>query len=169
MGFPGSSTGKESSCNAGGLGSIPGLGSPPREDISSPLPYSWVFVVTLLVKNPTCSMGDLGSSTLEKGMAAHASILAWRIPWTEEPGGLQSVVGLQRVRHNWVTKNSLAWHRRSTEVEISLSGTCAEHYLEDYWTGDCRSQWEKDSRGRFWSKEPAYLIRGDWRAWLIEG
>ena len=99
-GFPGSSTGKESSCNAGGLGSIPGLGSPHREDISYPLQYSWVSVVTLLVKNPTCSMGDLGSSTPEKGMAAHASILAWRIPWTEEPGGLQSVVGLQRVRHN---------------------------------------------------------------------
>ena len=34
---------------------------------------------------------------LEKGMATHSSILAWRIPWTEEPGGLQSV-GFQRVR-----------------------------------------------------------------------
>ena len=39
---------------------------------------------------------------LEKGMATHSSILAWRIPWTEEPGGLQSM-GLQRVRHDWVT------------------------------------------------------------------
>ena len=37
--------------------------------------------------------------TLEKGMAAPSRILAWRIPWTEEPGGLQSM-GLQRVRHN---------------------------------------------------------------------
>ena len=36
---------------------------------------------------------------LEKGKATHSSILAWRIPWTEEPGGLQSV-GSQRVRHN---------------------------------------------------------------------
>ena len=36
---------------------------------------------------------------LEKGMVTHSSILAWRIPWTEEAGGLQSV-GLQRVRHN---------------------------------------------------------------------
>ena len=35
---------------------------------------------------------------LEKGMAAHSSILAWRIPWTERPGGLQSM-GLQRVRY----------------------------------------------------------------------
>ena len=36
---------------------------------------------------------------LEEGMAAHSSILAWRIPWTEEPGGIQSM-GSQRVRHN---------------------------------------------------------------------
>ena len=36
---------------------------------------------------------------LEKGVAVHSSIFAWRIPWTEEPGRLQSM-GLQRVRHN---------------------------------------------------------------------
>ena len=36
---------------------------------------------------------------LEEGMAIHSSILAWRTPWTEEPGGLQSI-GLQRVEHN---------------------------------------------------------------------
>ena len=37
--------------------------------------------------------------SLKKGMSTHSSILAWRIPWTEEPGRLQSM-GLQRVRHN---------------------------------------------------------------------
>ena len=36
---------------------------------------------------------------LEKGMATHSSILAWRIPWTEEPGGVQSI-GLQRIGHD---------------------------------------------------------------------
>ena len=36
---------------------------------------------------------------LEKGMATHSSILAWRTPWTEKPGGLQSM-GLQRFRHD---------------------------------------------------------------------
>ena len=40
-----------------------------------------------------------GEDPLEKGMATHASILAWRILWTEEPGGLLSM-GLQRVGHN---------------------------------------------------------------------
>ena len=39
---------------------------------------------------------------LEKGMATHSSILAWRIPWTEEPGGLQSMVQ-RRVGHDGVT------------------------------------------------------------------
>ena len=42
---------------------------------------------------------------LEKGMAIHSSILAWRVPWTEEPDGLQSM-GLQRVGHDWVTNAS---------------------------------------------------------------
>ena len=60
MGFPGVS---ESTCDAGDVGSIPGLGS-----------------------------------SLEEGMAACPSTLAWRLPWTEEPGGLQSMA-LQRVRH----------------------------------------------------------------------
>ena len=40
-----------------------------------------------------------GEDPLEKGVAIHSSILAWRIPWTEEPGGLQSV-GSQRVKHD---------------------------------------------------------------------
>ena len=38
---------------------------------------------------------------LEKEMATHSSILAWRIPWMEEPGRLQSMMGSQRVRHDW--------------------------------------------------------------------
>ena len=40
-----------------------------------------------------------GEDPLEEGMAAHSSILAWKIPWTEEPGRLQSM-GSQRVRHD---------------------------------------------------------------------
>ena len=40
---------------------------------------------------------------LEKGMATHSSILAWRIPWREEPGGLQKYLGLQKSRHDWST------------------------------------------------------------------
>ena len=48
-----------------------------------------------------------GDDPLEKEMATHSSILAWEIPWTEEPGELQSVVS-QRVGHNLVTKHAFA-------------------------------------------------------------
>ena len=41
-----------------------------------------------------------GEDPLEEGMATHSDILAWRIPWTEKPGGLQ-FIGSQRVRHSW--------------------------------------------------------------------
>ena len=55
-----------------------------------------------MVKNPPAMqetwVRSLWEDPLEKGMATHSSILAWRIPWTEEPGGLQSM-GLQRVGH----------------------------------------------------------------------
>ena len=44
-----------------------------------------------------------GEDPLEKGMPTHSSILAWRIPWTEEPGGLQSMRS-QRVGHDYVAK-----------------------------------------------------------------
>ena len=53
VGFPGGSDDKESTCNVGDQGSIPGLGR-----------------------------------SLEKGLTTYSNILAWRIPWTEEPGGL---------------------------------------------------------------------------------
>ena len=46
-----------------------------------------------------------GEYPLEKGMATHSSMLGWRIPWTEEPGWLQSM-GSQRVGHNWATKHT---------------------------------------------------------------
>jgi len=64
--------------------------------------------VALVVKNPPANPEDLYKRlrfdpwvrrSLEEGMATHSSILAWRIPWTEEPGGLQSI-GLQRVGHD---------------------------------------------------------------------
>ena len=54
---------------------------------------------------------------LEEGMATHSSILAWRIPWTEEPDGLQSI-GLQRVGHDW---GDLAHTHREREKERDIS------------------------------------------------
>ena len=106
LGFSNSSDGKESSCNAGGLGLITG-----QED------------------------------ALEKGRGTHSSILVWRVPWTEEPGRLQSM-GLKRVGHDWVT-NPLSinlafiegllyatWyqHLGSSRPSISVSFICKKRF-----------------------------------------
>ena len=83
-GFPDSSVGKESACNAGDPGSIPGLGRSPGEGIGHPLLYSWASLVAQLVKNLPAMretwVGSLGwEDPLENGMATHSRILAWRI------------------------------------------------------------------------------------------
>ena len=62
--------------------------------------YTWCNKQMLRIKLSTLTDESLGrGEPLEKGMPTHSSILAWRIPGTEEPGGLESV-GLQRVRHD---------------------------------------------------------------------
>ena len=93
-GFPDSSVGKESPCNAGDPSLIPGSGRSTGEGISYPLQYSWAFLVAQLVKNlPAVRetwVQSLGwEDPLEKGKATHSSILAWRIP-----------KGSQRVGHD---------------------------------------------------------------------
>ena len=63
--------------------------------------------MALVAKNPPASVGDIrdvgsipgSEDPLEEGMATHSSILVWRIPWTEEPGGLQSMDS-QRAAHD---------------------------------------------------------------------
>ena len=62
----------------------------------------WGSQVARVVKNPPSSAGDpwMGKESLEEGVATLSSVLAWRIPGTEEPGGLQSR-GSQRVGHDW--------------------------------------------------------------------
>ena len=89
VGFPG----KESDFNARDLGSIPGLGSSPGEGIGYPLQYSWASLVVQLVKNLPAMQETwvqfLGwEDPLEEGMATHYRILAWEIPWIDEPGEL---------------------------------------------------------------------------------
>ena len=65
------------------------------------------------------------SKYLEKAMAPHSSTLAWKIPWTEEPGELQSM-GSLRVRHDWVTSLSLFtfmhWRRKWQPTPVFLPG-----------------------------------------------
>ena len=55
---------------------------------------------------------------LEKEMETHSGILAWRLPWTEEPGGLQSV-GSQRVRHDLAIKQKQRSHQQSLQLDTT--------------------------------------------------
>ena len=78
---------KESACNAGDPGLIPGLERSAGERTGYPLQYSWASLVAQLVKNPPAMQETWARSLswedpLEKGKATHSSILAWRIPWT---------------------------------------------------------------------------------------
>ena len=81
-----SPVGKESTCNAGGPSSIPGLRRFTREGIGYPLQYTWASLVAQLVKNPPAMretwVRSLGwEDPLEKGKATHSRIQARRIPW----------------------------------------------------------------------------------------
>ena len=83
---------------------IPGSGRSSGEGIGYPFQVFLDFPSGSADKEPDCSAGDLGSipsweDPLEKGMATHSSVLAWRIPGTEEPGGLLSM-GSHRVGHD---------------------------------------------------------------------
>ena len=80
VGFPGSSAGKESACNARDPGSIPGCGRSPGEGIGYTLQYSWASLVAQMVKNLPAMQETLVQSLgqedlLEKGMAIHSVLL----------------------------------------------------------------------------------------------
>ena len=99
-GFPVGSPGKESACDA----KDPRVRKFPWRREGYPLQYSWAFLVTQLVKNVSAMQENwvqyLGwEDSLEEGMETHSSTIAWRIPWTEEPGRLQSE-GSKRVSYH---------------------------------------------------------------------
>ena len=108
-------SGRESSCNAGDkgeVGSTAGLGRAPGEGNGTPLQYcclenpmdggTWWATVHAVAKSQT-RLSDFTFTfhlhALEKEMATHSSVLAWRIPGTAEPGGLPSM-GSHRVGHD---------------------------------------------------------------------
>ena len=98
----------------------------------------WVSLMALMAKNlPAMQeiwVQSLGQEDpLEKGMATHSSILAWRIPWTKEPGRLQSKV-LQRVRHKNRDHFQWVW---SYPFQFYL------FWRVDFQVSELNPQWEK--------------------------
>ena len=96
--------------------------------LSLPYQFEMGFPGGTSGKEPTCQhkmwemqVRSLGQEdSLEEGMATHSSILAWRIPWTEEPGRLQSIES-QRVRHDWSNFSSTNLNFNSFPCLIALA------------------------------------------------
>ena len=97
-----------------------------------------------------------GKDPLEEEMATHASILTWEVPWTEEPGGLQSM-GSQRVGHNWETERACAHTHTHTHTHTR---SCASLYSpSSKWFHDalCVAQQKKGTRNG------CYLYNWHWQ------
>ena len=104
LGFPGSSAGKESVCNAGDLGSAPGSGRSPGKGIGDLLHYSWASLVAQMVKNLPAMWETwfdpwVGNIHWRRAWQPTLLFLPGESPWIEEPGRRQST-GSQRVRHD---------------------------------------------------------------------
>ena len=83
----------------------------------------WLCCFWIRPVEPPCLI--LYQYQMEKAMAPHSGTLAWKIPWTEEPGGLQSM-GSLRVRHDWETSlslfTSMHWRRKWQPTPVFLPG-----------------------------------------------
>ena len=94
----------------------------------------------------SCLLMD-GSFDKEKAMAPHSSTVAWKMPWMEEPGRLQSM-GSPRVRHNWATSLSLftfmRWRRKWQPTPVFLPGesllSMGSHRVGHNWS-DLAAAW----------------------------
>ena len=85
--------------------------------------YSWAQVVKNQPAVQETQAWSLGQEDfLEEGMATHFNIFAWRIPRTEEPGGLQSV-GSQRVGHEWPSDEHFHFHTWAEQISKFIVGT----------------------------------------------
>ena len=140
--YPDDSHGKESACIAGDLGLIPGLGNslekimaPHSSTLAWRMPWAeepgGLQAMALQrdrhhwASNTFTSFLLVYHSPAEKAVAPHSSPLAWKTPWTEEPGGLQAM-GPLRVQHDWETSLSLFtfthWRRKWQPTPVLSPG-----------------------------------------------
>ena len=139
LGFPGSSAGKESACNAGDPGLIPGSGRSPGEGIGYPLQYSWASLVAQTAKSAH-NTGDLGL------IPALARSTGWRellptpvIHWRMEllptpvfrPGVPRTVwsMRLQRITQDWATFTFYDWQFYFWECILKNTRTISQQFI----------------------------------------
>ena len=151
-GFPDNSVCKQSTCNAGDPGLIPGSGISTAEGIGYTLQYSWVSLVAQLVKNPPAMwetwVRSLGwDDPLEKRKATHSRNLAWRIPWTSES------MGSWGVGHDWMTFTTSLFsliegnRRRGKQNEM----VAWPHQLNECVLEQTLGEWEGQGSLAYWS------------------
>ena len=105
--------------------------------------------------------GVFSVSILEKAMAPHSSTLAWKIPWMEEPGRLQSM-GLLRVRHDWATSLSLSFSCTGEENGNPLQCSCLENSRD-------RGAWWAAIYGvaQSWTRLKRLSSSSQWVTWIL--
>ena len=110
---------------------------------------TWDFPGGSEVKASACNAGDLGlipglGRSPGEGNGNPLQFLAWRIPWMEEPGGLQSM-GLQRVGHDWVTSLSLSEEKNCSHLDLCFfwdhSMSLLSSFFSSWWTGEKSECW----------------------------
>jgi len=119
MGFPESSVGKESACNAGDPGSIPGLGRSPGEGIGYPLEYSWGLPLWFSWWRIRLQCGKAGFNPWVGKIPWRRERLPTPVFWPGEFHGLYSPWGC-KVRHNWVT---FTYKQLISYLDLSMSFT----------------------------------------------
>ena len=102
---------------------------------------------------------EIYSHLVEKAMAIHSSTLAWKIPWMEEPGRLQSM-GLLRVRHDWVTSLSLFLSCIGEGNGNPLQCSCLENPMDRgaWWAGVYRVAQSQTQLKQLSSSSSSHLV-----------
>ena len=133
----------------------------------------WRLPWWLSGKESACNAGDPGlilgwEDPREKGTATHSSILAWRIPWTEEPGGLQST-GSQRVGYDWVTKHACVKAGDGVQdvLKLDLQDWPSPAFLGQGWSGqNTGDRWSRTDQGTNSKGHQHRFFFGPSRLWV---
>ena len=136
--------------------------------------FSYATVITLYL----CLLNSIGKQITEKAMAPHSSILAWKTPWKEEPGRLQST-GSLTVRHGWATSLSLftlmQWRRKWQPTPVFLpeeSQGRGSLWAAVYGVAQCRTQLKRlsssssSSQMKVTAQEDLVYLSGYWETFL---
>ena len=160
-GFPDSSVGKESACNAGDHGSIPGSERSTEKGIGYPLQYSSASLVAQLVTNlpaveETWVQSLAWEDPVEKGKATHSSILAWRIPWTV----LYCIV--HGVASSWTRLSDFQFHFHGCWERLKAGREGDNRGWDGWMTSPIPWTWVWTSYGRWWRTGKPGVLQSVW-------